>query len=186
MGKSRYTSPEAFTRETFIALMNALAFPGRILPLPLSAEASTTSALAMIADTLLDLETTFFTPNDSLAEYLARTGAKPKTASDAAYHFYMSFNDQNLSYISKAKVGTMTYPDAGATLIIGIKINVGSILTLTGPGIQTKSHLTVDMVPDAFWEARRETLQYPLGWDVIFVDKRQIVGIPRTTIVEVK
>ena len=176
-----YTDDEALTRDTFIALLNALSYPGRVQSLP------TAAAFAAIADTLLDIETTFYTPADDLHAHFSRNGARASKAERAAYHFYRDGLDETaLASIKQATIGTLMYPDEGATLMIACTLGQGQTFTLSGPGIPAGTTQTVqlDGIPAAFWELRKSANRYPRGWDVYLVDGLQVVGLPRTTAVE--
>jgi len=40
-------------------------------------------------------------------------------------------------------------------------------------------------IPDPFWALRAQICRYPLGWDVLLVAGDRVVGLPRTTQIEV-
>lgn len=171
-------SPEEFrSRETFLALMWSLSYPGRVYELP----AGSVPPLHTIGEMLLDLETSFYTPNDALGEALARSGARALEPDRAAYHFYPQLNEEALAAVRFASTGTMLYPDQAATLIIGCTLGVGRSYELTGPGIQDKAQLQVNGIYDDFWTMREGANRYPLGWDIFLVDELRVVGLPRTT-----
>ena len=174
-----YTATEAQSRETFLALMWALSYPGRVHHLPDSVHAFT-----LIAETLLDLETSYFTPDESIQAVLASTGAHVRSASDAAYHFYQQITENSLSDIRQASVGTMLYPDTAATLIIGCTLNSGIEFVLSGPGVNGQQAIQIGGLPDAYWELRETACKFPLGWDVFLVDGQQVIGLPRSTRME--
>lgn len=174
-----YTTAEAQSRETFLGLMWALSYPGRVHTLPDAAE-----PFSMIADTLLDLETSFFTPDATTQLMLTRTGAHARTADEAAYHFYPQMTDATLVDIRQASAGTMLYPDTAATFIIGCEIGSGAEFVLSGPGVNGQQAIQIGGLPDAFWELRETACKYPLGWDVFFVDGRRVIGLPRSTRME--
>ncbi len=185
-GHPHYNRAEQLARDTFRALMSALSFPGRVFQLPLG-DVSTITSFATIGETLLDLETTYYTSDSDMDTYLSRTGAKAAPATQAAYHFYPQVDDMTMSSINAASVGTMLYPDQSATIFVGCKLRARVTLQLTGPGIPLADHLQVNQLPLDFWDARKQAIdQYPLGWDVILVDGRDIVGLPRTTQIEVQ
>ncbi len=165
-------------RATFQALMHALSFPGRLYALP---QVDDKDPFEIIADALLDLETTFYTPVAPLADYLSSTGANATPPAAADYHFYPWLDADALPKIQAASIGTQQYPDQGATLIIGMGGDDETSFTLTGPGIQTTEDLTVRGIPAGFWDVRAKRLKYPLGWDVFFVGGDGVAGLPRTT-----
>lgn len=174
-----YTPEEARTRETFLALMWALSYPGRVYTLPFTG----TEAFLAIADTVLDLETSYFTADAALDTALARSGARRLSPEIAAYHFYPTVDQAMLTTIEQASTGSLLYPDQSATLFIGCKLGTGTTFTLTGPGIPpaTPQRLLVDALPATFWPLRASANRYPLGWDIYLIDDTQVVGLPRTT-----
>jgi alpha-D-ribose 1-methylphosphonate 5-triphosphate synthase subunit PhnH len=169
-----YTVYEARTRSTFLALMWAFSYPGRIHTLPEGA------AFDSVAMTLLDLETSYFTPDNALAAHLATTGARGLTPERAAYHFYPELTVDALRHIEHANPGTMLYPDDGATLIISAQLGSGTTLTLKGAGIPTEQKIQVANIPAAFW-ALRSQWRFPMGWDIYLIDGQQVIGLPRST-----
>ncbi|MBC8171117.1 MAG: phosphonate C-P lyase system protein PhnH [Anaerolineae bacterium] len=174
-----YTASEAQSRETFLALMWSLSYPGRLYQLP-----ALDTAFNLIAGALLDLETSYYTPEDSLKPLLAQTGAQALAVEQAAYHFYPAVGEEELTAIQQASVGTMLYPDEAATLIIRCTLGSGTSLTLRGPGIHNSQILLVSDLPETFWQLRQTACRFPLGWDVYFVDGQQLVGLPRSVQVE--
>ncbi|MEZ4617500.1 MAG: phosphonate C-P lyase system protein PhnH [Caldilineaceae bacterium] len=190
------TAAETTTRETFQALMWALSYPGKSYGLPLAHSVQddhrqTSQPLqpfVAIAQTLLDLEVSYFTPVSDLDPYLTQTLAQPATVDKADYHFYpyRNFLDDpaHLQFVAEAKFGTLLYPDQSATVILACRIGSGQRLCLSGPGIHTTTELMVDGIPAAFWSLRAARIYYPLGIDLLLVDGPQIVGMPRTTVIE--
>lgn len=169
-----YTPSEAQSRETFLALMWSLSYPGRVYSLP-----SNGHALALIGITLLDLETSYFTPDVVLAESLAQTGARPQLPEAADYHFYPILDAVHLDTLHQCHVGSLLYPDGAATLVVGCQIGRGAAYVLHGPGILGQQMIRVGGLPAEFWKLRDAVCRYPLGWDVYFVDGQQIIGLPR-------
>ena len=176
-----YTPNEARDRETFLALMWAFSYPGRIREI--AGAAHTHQTFCAIGSALLDLETSFYTPDASLAEELLRTGARRLPPNEAAYHFYPALDGAAMESIALANTGTMLRPDEGATLIIGCAFASGSRFTLTGPGVQTTHDARLGGIPARFWGLRERAIRYPLGWDVYFIDHGHVIGLPRTTLV---
>lgn len=168
-----YTPQEARTRETFLALMWALSNPGRAQIIPY------TDSFIAIGDSLLDLETSYYTPDANLAAALQRTGARALEPERAAYHFYPQLTA--LDGVEAASTGTMLYPDQAATLLIGCAFDAGQTLRLTGPGIATSLNIRVNGIDPAFWSLRQQVNHYPLGWDVFLIAGQQVIGLPRTT-----
>lgn len=182
MSASPYTPTEAKSRQTFLALMWGLSYPGRVQTLPVD---QAPGNLFAIGEALVDLETSYFTPDESLNMGLAKTSARHMPAHEAAYHFYPAVSGADLETIRQVTIGDMNFPDRGGTIIIGCKIGSGQALTLTGPGIETENHIEIGGLPEAFWEVRAEHIHYPLGWDIFLVDGPNLIGLPRTTVVSI-
>lgn len=201
------TPAETRARESFTQLLWALSYPGRRYRLPqqgthtfaTSVATVEFASLLAIAYALLDLETTFFTPDVRLASAMVGNGARPVNAASAAYHFYPGMSTQLdsarrdsaqresalLTHAAEAAVGTLLYPDQAATLVIGCRLGEGVAMRLRGPGILGENVLRVGGLPMAFWRLRAERVLYPLGWDLFLLDGDEVVGLPRTTLIEV-
>ena len=176
-----YSDQERQDRETFLALMWALSHPGREQKLPTVAKKP---PFVVIAEALLDLETSYFTRDAALAGALSATGARALPVDRAAYHFYPQVEDADLAVIERATLGTPAYPDESATLILGCSLGEGPRLTLSGPGIKQTETVLVRGIPPAFWTLRQQTTRFPLGWDVFLVTESRVIGIPRSTSIE--
>ncbi|MDY7079968.1 MAG: phosphonate C-P lyase system protein PhnH [Chloroflexota bacterium] len=172
---------ESRTLRAFTALMWALSHPGRVQPLP----GTGLDSFFVIGETLVDLETSYYTSFDELDQRLARLGGRPRPPQEAMYQFYAELDDADLLDLQEAPVGTYACPDESATLVIGAEFGSGLNLGLSGPGIPGTAELSVSGIPDAFWPLREKMICYPLGWDVFLVWGGQVVGLPRTTVVEI-
>jgi alpha-D-ribose 1-methylphosphonate 5-triphosphate synthase subunit PhnH len=175
------TPTEALHHATFQALMWALSHPGRPQQLPSRGH----TAYVSIAETLIDLETSFFTPDALLREQLLHTRAQFLPPSSARYQFYPFLDDSALMLISDAPTGNYANPDESATLVLGAGFGTGTRLRLSGPGVNGVTTIRIDGVLPLFWDIRTRLVRYPLGWDVLFVADQQVIGLPRTTHVEV-
>ncbi|MBI1259096.1 MAG: phosphonate C-P lyase system protein PhnH [Chloroflexi bacterium] len=180
-----YTAEEARTRETFLALMWSISHPGRAYSLPVAGYA----ALSAIGETLLDLETSYYTPDFELASEFARLSARSLPPERAQYHFYPELTHRHLATLAQASAGTMLNPDRSATIIIGCELGSGQTFRLSGPGIAYHTDIKLDLIPDAFWDLRAQLVRFPLGWDVFFVSggersAAQVVGLPRSAKLE--
>lgn len=170
--------------DTSRILVSALTFPGRTFSLPLG-EVSTITALATIANALLNDETTFYTPDISFREYISRTGAAFTDGNMARYHFYPEVNDMVVEQMVPATTNAVQQPEQATTIFVGCKLREQVTLHLTGPGIPDAGKLTVERLPLQFWEVRHQAIQRPLGWDIYLVDGGEVVGLPHTTVVEI-
>ncbi|GAB4120690.1 MAG: phosphonate C-P lyase system protein PhnH [Roseiflexaceae bacterium] len=172
------TPADLHAHATFMALMWAFSYPGRPHHLPTLPAAP--SAMLTIGEALIDLETSFFTPDADLERLLLRTGARRRTADLAMYQFFPQLEPADLDFVRQAPIGSLRDPDQAATLIIGCQFGQGASFELRGPGIQQASTLQVAGLPRRFWQIRAQQ-RYPLGWDVLLVDHTVVIGLPRTT-----
>jgi alpha-D-ribose 1-methylphosphonate 5-triphosphate synthase subunit PhnH len=181
------TEQESRSQVTFTALMWALSRPGEIQRFaPLEHDSS---GLETVAESLLDLETSFFTPDTVLSSKFKKTGAHCMAASQAAYQFYPSISLEQIFLLQSASIGTLLNPDQSATLVIACNFAAGLKLGLSGAGIQDRSTLEVAGVPLEVFKLRNQVVSFPLGWDLLLVARDRaecrLVGIPRSTKLEI-
>jgi alpha-D-ribose 1-methylphosphonate 5-triphosphate synthase subunit PhnH len=175
---------EAKTNASFEAMMWAFSYPGRVHNLPLEPHEN---AFARIADSLLDAETSAHSSDANLEHHLRATGAKIKSLEQAEYVFLpdgFSIGQVDVVALEAAQIGSMLVPEAAAMLIIATTIGSGLRWQLSGPGISDSLEISLDL-PLEFLTLRERVLAYPIGWDVLLVDGTKILGLPRTTRIEV-
>ena len=83
-------------------------------------------------------------------------------------------------------LGDPEAPDRSATVLMRVDaFEGGRPLTLSGPGIETYASIAPAGIPDAFWHARAALAPvFPCGIDCYLMCGRAVIGIPRTTLVE--
>jgi alpha-D-ribose 1-methylphosphonate 5-triphosphate synthase subunit PhnH len=152
-------------------------------------------ALGALA-TLLDRETTFvlgwagdwIERETSLSRWLERFGGA-RMGEPSAADYALCLDGQSGALLPDLCQGTEAAPEDSATAFICISDMVGepkrggTVLELRGPGIRETATITVWGLPNVAQEALVATRRaYPLGVDVILIDRRgQCVGMPRTT-----
>lgn len=175
------SSEQLADMETFDALLWALSRPGLARALP---GVSTTSALmTRLGRALLDLETSYCAKDAALDAAFQETGARRAPADKAEYLFLSQWDGNSLDMIAQAKTGDPLYPDRSATLFVPAAPTPGPLHQWSGPGVRDRVEVSLGAVPEGFWTLRNQKIQYPLGWDVVFVTPQGILGLPRTTIV---
>lgn len=162
---------------TFEALMWALSRPGDIRDMP-------EAGLAGIAETLVDLECTVFADDPSLRAEIAASGALVAENLSQADHVFLSSLEGMDARLAGLRCGSALYPDDGATLVAQVRHGVGQRVRLSGPGVDGSLEITLGISP-ALWEMRAILCAYPEGFDMLLVDGRSVIGIPRSTQVEV-
>ncbi len=181
------SEPESRSQQTFTALMWALSRPGEIQYFtPLETDLT---GLETIAETVLDLETSFFTTDTLLCSKFKKTGAHCAAATQAAYQFYSAISLEQLFLLESAPIGTLLNPDQSATLIVACEFASGLTLELSGAGIQDQTRLEVAGLPLEVFKLRNRVVSFPLGWDLLLVARDnlecKLVGIPRSTKLEI-
>lgn len=160
----------------FEALMWAMARPGTVQTLP--------EGMADLALALLDRETRAYCDSPDLGRRVAATGAAVVSA-DTADHAFCTGPGGAMAALAVLPAGSALYPDDGATLVMAATIGAGALLRLTGPGIDGRAELRLGDLPEGLFDLRSARCSYPAGIDIVFVDGRRIVGLPRSTAVEV-
>jgi alpha-D-ribose 1-methylphosphonate 5-triphosphate synthase subunit PhnH len=166
---------------TYTALLWATSYPGRPQRLPVAG----LGAFAAIGETLVDLETSFFTPDAELALALTRTGGRTQPPRVAPYQLYPRLTPVEIDLLATAPAGTYADPHLGATLVIGCALGAGHELAIRGPGVVGTLTLRAGGLPAGLWAARTAAGPFPLGWDIYLVSGDQVVGLPRSASVEV-
>ena len=173
------TADDSRTNATFDELMWALSRPGLVRTLPFG-------GFETLAESLLDRECTFFAANDTaLDQRLADTGARRATLDKAEYVFASLGTEAEVKALSTLRIGSLPYPDEAATLFAPAKIGSGQSLRVTGPGIKDSLTIEIGGIDPSFWAMRQKAIRYPLGWDLYLVDADRLVGLPRSTKIEV-
>jgi len=167
---------ELRSNAAFEALMWALSRPGDIRTLP-------EAGFETIAETLVDLECSAYADTPAMRERIVATGALLVDRIGSADHVFLTSIENAAQQLAEVNCGTALYPDDGATLIIAAA-HEGQLVRLTGPGIKDTTEIALAVSP-GFWAMREMLCLYPEGFDIFFVDGDKVVGIPRSTKVEV-
>ncbi|MBP1887589.1 phosphonate C-P lyase system protein PhnH [Sinorhizobium mexicanum] len=173
------TADDRRTNASFEELMWAISRPGLVRGMPFA-------GFEALAESLIDRECTFHASLDpALDERIARTGARRAAVEKADYVFAPLGGETEVAALSQMRIGTLSYPDESSTLFAPAIIGTGQALRLIGPGIKGEIFLRIGGVHPSFWAMRAKAIRYPLGWELYLVDGDRLVGIPRTTKIEV-
>lgn len=168
------SAAERRANAAFEAVLWALSRPGLPRDLPQPGEAG-------LIEALLDRECAAFTADPALEAPIRQTGARLAPLAEADHVFLgESARPEDLA---GARRGSDLYPDEGATLILRAAIGRGTALRLSGPGIEGALEIALDL-PPALWEARARAIRYPMGLDLIILDGARLLGLPRSTKLE--
>ena len=167
---------ESRTNATYDALMWALSRPGLPRDLPAAGRQG-------IVEALLDRECNVHCAEPELAGFVARTGAALVAPEHADHLFFDALPSADV--LQRISLGSDLYPETGATLVCNGTIGARRALRLTGPGCNGPVEVQVDGLPEGFWQMRTRVMRYPLGFELFIVDGARVLGLPRTTQVEV-
>lgn len=170
------SAEETRGNETFDALLWALSRPG--LPRDVAQDAE-----VAIVDALIDRECDVYCADPLLMSQVLKTGARLAGADTADHAFLGKIAD--LSVLDVLRIGTDLYPDDGATIVVKAQIGTGERLRLSGPGVDGAVQINIGGLPDGFWAKRADCLRYPMGFDIFLIDEGRVIGLPRSTIIEV-
>jgi len=179
----------AEAQTVFRVAMNAMARPGRQLPLPPSLApppplASTAAALLLA---LCDFETPVWldpplADGRGVAEFLRfHTGARlVQSASDAV--FAVIADAARVPPLASFQQGTPEYPDRSATLILQVDELREFGWRLEGPGIPGHTLFSAGPLPPDFpAQARGNRGRFPCGVDIMFAASDAVAALPRST-----
>lgn len=175
------TTPTADAAErsanaTFDALLWALSRPGLPRQLPQAGEPALIAAL-------VDRECHVYAGDPLLIPVVTQCGAKLVDLPQADHAFLGGLTEPEL--LRQLRCGSDLYPDDGATVVIRARFGTGAEVRLTGPGVNGAVDVQIGGLPDGFWARRAEMIRYPMGFDMLLLDAAQVIGLPRSTKVEV-
>lgn len=188
-----FADPVHHAQQAFRCLLDAMSRPGSLqsLPFELSAPAGLQPALTALLLALADRDTPLWLPpelrSDAAGEHLRFHAGCPLVAEMGKAQFLMLQNLNALPTLDALRLGDAAYPDRSATLFIEVDaLQVGEgTLRLRGPGIQGETRIEV-----AGWSASSQAFvqdnrrRFPLGVDLVLCAGRQLLALPRTTLID--
>jgi alpha-D-ribose 1-methylphosphonate 5-triphosphate synthase subunit PhnH len=170
-------------QQNYRKLLEAMSRPGSVERLQGLDDLSGAS-MAVLA-TLLDGSVSLADPHDLLQASDWPLLQTERVAAEAADYLLC---DGSRPPGFQPKLGTLPSPEASATLVLVVESLVSGDLglSLTGPGIDGRRSCQLTGLDNAWLEAREQWVcGFPLGIDLILVDRTHVMAIPRTTRVEV-
>lgn len=170
-------------QRNYRALLEAMARPGTRQLLQTQDEQH--SSLAVLA-TLLDGEVSLADPWQRLSDQDWRLLQAVKE--DAAKADFVLCDGSQVPDWTP-KLGTLPSPERSATLVIAVASLQGGelALRLQGPGIETSCEIAIEGLHADWIDLRAQwTCAFPLGVDLILVDRQGALALPRTCKVEVR
>lgn len=175
VGTPARSEGEIAANAAFDALLWALSRPGQIRALP-------GAGAGPIIDALLDRECRVYSADPRLLPQIMRVGAEVAEIAVADHVFLGRLTEA--SALNAVQIGSDLYPDQGASVVVQADLDTGARLRLTGPGVDGQLEVQVGGLPDGFWQARARRLRYPMGFDLFLLDGARVMGLPRSTNVE--
>jgi len=191
---------EAFgSQAVFRVALEALSHPGRCITVRHDAEVPQTGhpASAALLLALLDSDSTLWLSpslanSDAAAWLRFHTGCQLVTHADQAMFAWVAAGDA-MPALASFSQGSDNAPDQSATCVLDLPLldaKAGSESgaaqwALRGPGIQDVNHLSVDGLALNFlaqWTANHAS--FPRGVDLFLASAQQLVGLPRTTSIQ--
>ncbi|MBC2712312.1 MAG: phosphonate C-P lyase system protein PhnH [Desulfosarcina sp.] len=187
-----FSDPVQGSRQTFRAILDAMAHPGRIVATDnnvLSPPRPLNLASVAVCLTLLDFETTLWTdlkPNAKGNGWLRFHCGCSIVQDPSEAVFALITRSDTMPALNKFKPGNDESPEFSTTLIIQTgRLRSTDGKRLTGPGIETFSTLKAQGLTKRFWQDRQsQSAMFPLGVDIIFTCENRLAALPRTSSVE--
>jgi alpha-D-ribose 1-methylphosphonate 5-triphosphate synthase subunit PhnH len=189
-----FSDPVHDSQAVFRAVLTAMSRPGteQVFGVTLSAPSPLTATAAAVALTLLDQEVSaWLSPPlavPAVRDYLTfHTGARI-LADAATAHFVICASPQAIPLLETLAQGTADYPDRSATVIVDIARAPQSRIStrLAGPGIEHPLTISLAGFDAVLWQAlQRNHGAYPLGIDLVVCTASGVIGLPRSTKIEV-
>lgn len=182
-----FDDPVHDTQGCFRVLLDALAHPGRIGEMPLTAAAPPPmrEAMAAVALTLCDIDTPVWLDAAlaPAASYLRFHTGAPSASSPNRAAFAFFAEPGALPSLESFDLGSDEYPERSTTVAIEVGgLSNGPEIGISGPGIAGEARLAVTGLPGGFWAERLALAAvFPRGLDFLFVRGRRIVALPRST-----
>ncbi|MCX7821452.1 MAG: phosphonate C-P lyase system protein PhnH [Brevinematales bacterium] len=176
------------TQQTFRTLMNAMANPGKFYNLKNDDSFST---LQKVCLTLLDNEVNFSIVGEKLKENLIEqiislTNSNYTNIEEADYIIVCGGANENI--LKNIKIGSLEEPEKGVTLIYDvqdIEKEPSFNIKISGPGIKNSNEISIKGITRQELERiEKINLNFPLGIDIIFCYKNDVMCIPRSTRIE--
>lgn len=178
---------------TFRAILHAMSYPGRVMEAGAALEPPPPlhRATAAIGLSLFDLDTPVWL--DDAAEtpevkafFQFHCGC-PFVASPGDARFAVIADASRMPALADFDSGTDEAPDRSATVLVQAErfLQGSGGVALTGPGIEERVSILVDGLAREFWEQRRAQQHlFPRGLDLVFAADYRLIGLPRTTRLE--
>ncbi|MDR5838234.1 MULTISPECIES: phosphonate C-P lyase system protein PhnH [unclassified Caballeronia] len=194
-----FNDPVHDAQRVFRALLDALSRPGSVLAIDaalpdnhamrdaLAGRVPLAAFAALLA--LADYSTPVFVEREDsvLGDALRFHASAPLTRDRRAAAFAYIDDARNMPSLDAFSHGDPETPETSATLFIRVpSLTEGEPLVWSGPGIAQTRTVGIAGLPPGFWRERAALAAlFPCGIDCCFVAGGSLIGLPRTTHVEV-
>ena len=183
--------PAHDAQRLFRAVLDAFAYPGRIvsLPDPPAGPGKISPASAAYLLTLIDRDTPLWLAPEfdlpAVQDFVRFHTGAPIVADRCEAAFGVLAHDTAASLDGFA-IGTDPYPDRSATVVIEVPVlGAGTGRRWRGPGIAGESIVAVGGLGADFWQAwAANHALFPCGVDIVFAAGSQLLALPRSIAVE--
>lgn len=178
------------SQQAFSSALQALSRPGQPLTLGAAIDGvNLQAAMTHLLLTLTDDDTPVWwqQPDPQAEQWLRFHTSAPVTRASADASFAVLTELNALPALDCFSAGSAASPEFSTTLLIEVpSFGAGPLLQWSGPGLREPIEVQVAGLPDAFWSQwRANAAGFPQGVDVIFCCAGQVMGLPRTTRVQV-
>ncbi|MBZ9699972.1 MULTISPECIES: phosphonate C-P lyase system protein PhnH [unclassified Mesorhizobium] len=185
-----FADPVFNAQTVFRAVMDAMARPGSVQPLPALARppaplSATSGAVALALcdnDTPLWLDPALHA-SAAVMSWLGFHSGAPLANTPADAHFAFVASPAEMMALDGFSQGTQDYPDRSTTLILQVgDLTSGTPLLLEGPGIEKTATIAPARMPRHFIEQWKQNInRFPRGVDIILAAHDSLACLPRTT-----
>lgn len=187
-----FADPVLEAQCAFRSLLDAMANPGRAVPLSGLAQAPgpLSPVAAAVALTLIDHESPLWLDpalagSQALRAWLGFHSGAPIVASPAEAAFALAAEPQSLPALKDFALGSEAYPDRSTTLILQVEACSEDGPSLSGPGLAEPRRFGAAPLPADFWDQwRANRALFPCGVDVILAGPEAVAALPRSLKVE--
>ena len=188
---SGLADPSHDAQRLFRSVLDAFSHPGRIVELrdaPAGPGTLSPAAAAFLL-TFADRETPLWleagVDKQEVRDFLRFHAGAPLVHAREAAAFGVIIGGGGEPFAGFA-IGTDTYPDRAATLVIEVPALEGGRATIwRGPGIDGEIRVAIDGLGDGFWPAwMANHALFPCGVDLVFASESRLIALPRSVAVE--
>lgn len=180
-------------QNAYRSILYSMARPGDVCDISKEGE-DLDSPLILLSIMLLDGEVSFNLVSKeeiNLSKTITQlTYSKVKSIEDTDYLFILDDveEQEKIGIIKMCKVGDLVDPQKATTVIVQVEdIKSGIECILKGPGIKDMKDRVIPLDKEVLNIRNEKNIEYPLGIDMIIVDKKsKVMCIPRTTVIEIK